>query len=213
MPQYLSYLFEKYFKPSIKSFLVVYAIVFALVYAVNEFNLFSLRDMLNRYGANNSIAKAWNEWQDAKRTSGIPRGDYLIIPILQVAAPLQFVASADPKDYVGPLKKGVAHFPSVLPGQKGVSIILGHSAPAGWVSQGYDAVFRDISKIKNGDALEVYYKRKRYAYKARGTIFLERGADIDPSQFDSNVPTLFLISCWPPGIDNKRIIVYGELVT
>lgn len=137
--------------------------------------------------------------------------DKIEIPKLGVVAPLSFVASTDPADYKQPLKEGVALYPSAKPGTRGSAIILGHSAPLGWPKINYDWVFSNISTLKLGDEILIYYEGKKYTFKTTGSLLLKKGQDIPSFALASQNPTILLVSCWPPGINNKRIVVQAEL--
>ena len=55
------------------------------------------------------------------------------IPDIGIDVPIIFPASTNPSILVAALDKGAIYYPgSVLPGQNGQIIILGHSAPVGW---------------------------------------------------------------------------------
>lgn len=136
----------------------------------------------------------------------------IIIPKIGVAAPITFVESTDPDDFLEPLKKGVVHYPSALPGSKGTSIILGHSAPPGWLGSLYDGVFSDLKDLEEGDLVVVGTQTQSFTYKVSSKLFLDRGQDIPEELTRSNQPRLLLLSCWPPGIDNKRIMIQAEAV-
>ena len=133
------------------------------------------------------------------------------IPILDVSAPLSLVESTATEDFIQPLQKGTALFPSALPGQDGTAIILGHSAPLGWPRINYDWVFSDLQKLSQGDKIMVTFKNTDYTYSVQETTILQRGQEIPAKYLSEDASHLFLISCWPPGIDNKRIGVYAEL--
>lgn len=137
--------------------------------------------------------------------------DKIEIPKLGVIAPLSFVASTDPNDYKQPLKAGVALYPSSKPGSRGSAIILGHSAPLGWPKINYDWVFSNISTLKLGDEIVVYYEGKKHVFRTTGSLLLQKGQDIPSFALASQNPTILLVSCWPPGINNKRIVVQAEL--
>ena len=136
----------------------------------------------------------------------------IAIPEIGLNAPITFVNSTDPDDFLEPLKKGVAHYPSALPGRKGASIMLGHSAPVGWLGNLYEKVFSDLKDLAEGDLVVVSVGAKSYTYKVSAKLFLDRGQDIPEELTQVDTPRLLLLSCWPPGIDNKRIMIQAEAV-
>lgn len=136
----------------------------------------------------------------------------LTIPKIGVEATIIFVESTNPSDFLQPLKNGVAHYPSALPGQKGASIILGHSAPPGWLGSFYDGVFSKLKELEQGDRILVSLNGGVYVYTVTDKAFLNRGQGIPPEVMGSDRPALLLLSCWPPGINNKRIMIQAEIV-
>ncbi|MHA1482999.1 MAG: sortase, partial [Candidatus Heimdallarchaeaceae archaeon] len=132
------------------------------------------------------------------------------IPKIGVLAPLNFVEDAEKVHET--LDIGVVHFPdSVLPGQKGQTIILGHSAPANWPDIKYDNVFSLINELEKGDQVFVYFDNKEYVYSVETKVFLEIGQDIPQNDLTKSDNMLVLVSCWPPGKNIKRIAVTAYL--
>jgi len=139
------------------------------------------------------------------------RPDSILIPKIGIEAPIVFPESEDEKVLKKELNKGVVHHPSSpLPGQEGQVIILGHSAPAGWPKIRYDWVFSDLNKLEAGDEIFIFFKNCQYTYKVSQKIFLEKGEELSESPADSE-HALYLISCWPPGKDIRRIAVLAVL--
>ena len=136
--------------------------------------------------------------------------DSIKISKIQITAPIVFSNPITDKDFDDALKIGVVHFPeSELPGEEGITIILGHSAPPGWPKIDYEWVFSDLEKLEEGDIIDVYHENRLYKYRVQEKIILEIGEDV-PS-YDSNESELVLLSCWPPGKNIKRIGVRGVL--
>jgi LPXTG-site transpeptidase (sortase) family protein len=136
--------------------------------------------------------------------------DSIKISKIQITAPIVFSNPVTDKDFDNALKVGVVHFPeSDLPGEKGTTIILGHSAPPGWPKIDYEWVFSDLEKLEKGDSIDIYYKNRLYQYIVEEKVILEIGDDV-PS-YNSNESELVLLSCWPPGKNLKRIGVRGVL--
>jgi LPXTG-site transpeptidase (sortase) family protein len=130
------------------------------------------------------------------------------IPNIEVSAPI--VLAKNEKEVANQLKKGVVLFPgSAFPGEKGATIILGHSAPLHWPKIMYDWVFTKLQYLQEGDEIFVYFNGKKYKYKVKEKIILKKGQEI-PWKDDSE-NSLVLISCWPPGKDIKRMAVKAML--
>ena len=132
------------------------------------------------------------------------------VPKLGISAPLVFVESQNEKDVNAALNRGVVHFPeSVLPGENGQTIILGHSAPPNWPKIKYDWVFTRISELTEGDEIFVYFNHRKYSFLVSGKFFLDRGEEM-PKLLTNSDNMLVLISCWPPGKDLRRIAVVAK---
>jgi len=133
------------------------------------------------------------------------------IPKIGIKAPIVFSENSTEEAFEKSLKKGVLYYPqSVLPGEEGTTIILGHSAPPNWPKINYDWVFSDLSDLRNGDEIYIYFNKNQYLYKVTEVFFLNPGQDI-PQGLTNSKCMLNLLSCWPPGKDYKRISVMAEL--
>lgn len=134
----------------------------------------------------------------------------LEIPKIEIFAPLIFVESSDINDVLKALDRGAVHFPtSVLPGETGQTVILGHSAPPGWPKIKYQGIFSEINELEEGDEIIVYFNHQKFSYFVTRKIFLEKGEEI-PEDLTNSDNMLVLVSCWPPGKDIRRIAVMAE---
>ena len=134
----------------------------------------------------------------------------LEIPKIEVSAPLVFVEDVDKVHRT--LDTGVVHYPdSVLPGEKGQTIILGHSAPPNWPDIKYDNVFTLLNELERGDEIFIFFNHQKYNYSVERKIFLEKGEEIPENGLTNSNNVLMLISCWPPGKNIKRIAVESVL--
>lgn len=158
------------------------------------------------YGANqNSDNKTEFAYTDKENS--------LEIPILGIYAPIVFSQSTDKKVLAKDLNKGVIVYPgSVLPGEKGPTVILGHSSPLNWPKVRYDWVFNNLNDLKIGDSVIININRKQYIYKITQKNIIEKGQDLASISSTADKNVLILVSCWPPGKDYKRIVVQAELI-
>jgi len=132
------------------------------------------------------------------------------IPKIEILAPLVVSESASEKDLSKLLNQGTVYFPgSVLPGEAGQTIILGHSAPPNWPKIKYDWVFTRISELVVGDEIFIYFNHRKYTYHVTEKIFLDRGEEA-PKLLTNSDNVVVLISCWPPGKDLRRIAVEAK---
>ena len=134
--------------------------------------------------------------------------DSLEIPSLDLILPLS-LAKNEPEAQEK-LKEGVVLFlpESSFPVEKGKAVILGHSAPNFWPAKKYDTAFSKISQLKKGDLIILNFNQISYFFSVKEKFYLEKG---QPLPQETKNGTLFLISCWPPGQDLKRIVVMATL--
>lgn len=108
------------------------------------------------------------------------------------------------------LSRGLSHLPgSALPGEKGNVFISGHSAVSPFVRNAYFAKLQDLKK---GDRIEI---------EAEGANFTYQVVEIkvvDPTNLSVIAPPepqgryLSLMTCIPPGLNLKRLIVLGKMI-
>ena len=139
--------------------------------------------------------------------------DSLEIPRLSLGVPLIFSKTPDIKEVVKDLLKGVAVYPgSALPGQGGAGrmFILGHSSPPGFPKLKYYWVFSKLNDLETGDEIFINFEKKQYRYQVTQKIFLEKGGEI-PINENGSQQFIYLITCWPPGQDLRRLAVEAVL--
>ena len=206
-----------------KVFIILFLVIF-LIFNWNEvswiFNYRAVSGLLSDFfkGSDKEIVSD-KEIQkiDLHNDSDDDRDDYyekensLEIPKIGVSAPLVFTETAEQEEIKKSLDVGVVHFPdSVLPGQAGQTIILGHSAPPNWPDIKYDDVFSRLNELEEGDEIFVYFEHQKYNYSVTDKFFLERGEEV-PEYLTNSDNMLVLISCWPPGKDIRRIAVEAAI--
>jgi len=131
-------------------------------------------------------------------TQGPEQAQRLQIPAINVDAP---VVQGDGWEQ---LKKGVGqHIGTPNPGQNGNLVLSAHDDVFG-------EIFKDLDQLKVGDQIIVYTNQKSYTYQVTDSqIVLPTQVEVmAPSQN----PTITLISCYPYGVDNKRIVITADLV-
>lgn len=129
------------------------------------------------------------------------------IPSIKIDSATAFIDSND-------LSKGLAHLPgSALPGEKGNMFISGHSALPLFFSgdKNYGSIFANLPNVKKGDEILVFVGLTRYIYKVINI------KTVDPSDLSVVEPPeplgryITLMTCVPPGLNSKRLIVLGQL--
>lgn len=127
------------------------------------------------------------------------------IPKIKVQDAIVYLDSND-------LSSNLAHLPgSALPGEKGNVFISGHSALSPILSL-KRAYFSNLTDLKKGDKIEV---------AAGGTKFVYQVSDlkvVNPNDLSVIYPPdqlgryISLMTCVPPGLNFKRLIVLGKMI-
>ena len=135
-----------------------------------------------------------------------PASNSISIPKLKVQAPIIVSATTDEAQVLKYLRSGVVLYPgSVLPGQSGTSVIIGHSSTRyPWE---FGSVFAGLNKLNPGDLVYINYNGQDYTYTIKDKR-LGSGEKLSSMHFDND---LILASCWPIGTDNARIVVTADL--
>ena len=158
------------------------------------------------------IADYFDNSTDLQKYQYSEKEDSIEIPKIEVVAPLVFVDSLEITEIKKGLDLGVVHFSdSVLPGEVGQTIILGHSAPPNFPNIKYYWVFVRIEELIEGDEVFVFFNNRKYQYIVKQKFFLEKGEEIPQDSLTNNTNVLLLISCWPPETAARRIAVQAEL--
>lgn len=138
------------------------------------------------------------------------QGDKLAIPSLGTELPLVIAKTADAAKIHDLLDFGVVLYPgSAAFGSSGQTVVLGHSAPANWPKIRYERAFSRINELKKGDEVIVSYLGKTYNYRVVRAQIIEKGNGFSGEALAGN--SLVLVTCWPPGHDQKRIAVEASL--
>jgi len=134
------------------------------------------------------------------------------IPALALVTPLVIGQNTNVADLEKDLDKGAVYYPgSVLPGENGQIVVLGHSAPPNWPHIKHDWVFSEINNLNAGDLIYMYFNNRQYSYKVTEKMIIKRGQEVGGNGLTGKNNILTLVSCWPPGKDYQRIAVYAEL--
>jgi len=139
----------------IKKFLLYFSIFFVISFSILNSRFISAEF---RYWLDPpKETKASDVSKTAVSSDNIPRGDFSIsIPSIEINAPIVLEKSLDSGIILKRLEDGVVHYSySPLPGEKGTSIILGHSSAYPWYRGKYGSVFALLSNLKKGDAVNV----------------------------------------------------------
>lgn len=129
----------------------------------------------------------------------------LSIPRLNIDKALVLVDSND-------LSNSLAHLPgSALPGEKGNVFISGHSALSQFFSF-KKALFGNLTDLKKGDQILVEVEGVKFRYE------VSQLKVVDPNDLsvinapDTQGRYISLMTCVPPGLNFKRLIVLGKMI-
>jgi len=113
--------------------------------------------------------------------------------------------------------KRLGHYPgSALPGEVGNTFIYGHSAsPMFYDPQNYRTIFSTLDELEVGDEVIVEFGKDYFKYVVEKMIVLNP-EDVRPLEPISpsflRQSYLTLMTCVPPGIQTKRLLVQARLV-
>lgn len=131
-------------------------------------------------------------------TPGPEQARRLQIPALNIDKP---IVQGDDWEQ---LKKGVGqHIDSAQPGQEGNLVLSAHNDI-------YGEIFRHLDRLKPGDEIIISTERQAYRYMVRKIDV------VPPTAVEVMAPTDYpsatLISCYPYLVNDKRIVVFADLV-
>ena len=129
----------------------------------------------------------------------------LSIPKLRINKATVVIGSND-------LSKNLIHYAeTALPGQYGSPVIFGHSIlPQFYNPTNYISIFSLLPTLNKGDEIIVDYDNVTYTYKiTEKQEVLPEDLWVLAQQYDAK--KIKLITCVPPGLKTKRLVVTGEL--
>lgn len=135
----------------------------------------------------------------------------IIIPKINVSAPVVEPASISDKDILKALENGVVHYPETAkPGEVGNAFFTGHSSNYRWAKGSYNYVFSLLNKMQNGDQVTVHYNGQKYIYEVFEIIVVSSKDVSVLDQTDSSIVSL--MTCDPPGTSWKRRVVKAKQI-
>lgn len=137
----------------------------------------------------------------------------IIIPKINVEAPVVYdEPSIDEKAIQKALERGVAHYATTPnPGEKGNSVIVGHSSGNILNNGKYKFAFLLLKSLEVDDTFIVQKDGKRYVYKVFNK-FVTSPKNLDVLKATDRPATMTLITCDPPGSSVNRLIVQAEQI-
>jgi LPXTG-site transpeptidase (sortase) family protein len=134
----------------------------------------------------------------------------IIIP--KIGANARVIPDVDPFDssvYQVALAKGVAQAKGTArPDQIGNMFLFSHSSANLLEANRYNSVFYLLSKLEKNDEIYIYYKNLKYKYIVSGKKLVD-AKDISYLNPASKVKSLILMTCWPPGTNFERLLIFA----
>ena len=216
--------FESIFinKKAVGAALLVFSGLFILGYLTFYYSSYIL--VTSDLGTGSPLVKAKNDFTEyssevlgtSVETALVYQNFTLSIPTLKIvdAVVTTNVVSDKKEDYLPVLDESIAHYKGTsLPGQKGDSFLYGHSvSPQFFNTNNYLTIFSTLHKLKIGDQVMVKYGDQDFKYEVVGKQI------VDPKDLDvinrsgEGDKTMTLMTCSPPGVPLKRLLVSTKLV-
>lgn len=138
----------------------------------------------------------------------------IIIPKINVEIPVVYdEKSVEEKSVQNALERGVLHYATTsAPGEKGNSVIFGHSSNNILNRGQYKFAFVLLSKLDTGDVFYLNYNGTRYTYKVFDKKVV-KPTDLGVLGNAGRPATATLITCDPPGTSINRLVVVGEQIS
>lgn len=149
---------------------------------------------------------SWFPTANLPASSLAPVQEYsLSIPKLKIA---KATVRADSTD----LSKTLAHYPgTAIPGALGAPVIFGHSIlPQFFNPKNYLSIFSLLPTLENGDEIILDYDGITYTYVISDKLEVYPD-EVWVLQQDYDQKRLKLITCVPPGLKTKRLVVTATL--
>lgn len=110
------------------------------------------------------------------------------------------------------LSNNLAHLPgSALPGERGNVFISGHSALSVLFSL-KKAVFGSLSDLKKGDEIDIEAGGLNYKYEVLSLKVIDPTDTSVINPPDKQDRYISLMTCVPPGLNFKRLVVLGKML-
>lgn len=136
----------------------------------------------------------------------------IVIPKINVNAPVVYLGSTNEKDVLAGLQNGVVHYGNTPnPGEVGNSVFFGHSSNDWWEPGNYKFVFVLLDKLVVGDTFTINYNSEQYTYQVTETKVVSP-ADVSVLS-QTSTPTVTLITCSPPGTSWNRLVVSAKQIS
>lgn len=154
------------------------------------------------------INNAFTESTESVVVEPINKGFTLVIP--KIGAEADIISDVDPynpSEYLQALTKGVAHAKGTAkPGENGNIFLFAHSSDNFYNANRYNSVFYLLYKLEVGDDIYLTNNNELFTYKVMEKQTIEpEEIEYISNRGDKN--ELTLMTCWPPGTTNRRLLI------
>jgi len=205
---------DKNYKKIIKiigQFLALFLVIFIIIYLIVNYPSLKVRVSYKLSPKEIRIESVEKDIIKENNSVEITYNDTLIIPKIAVKVPI--IWTKNESEAAEDLKLGVSHYPgSVMPGEIGNSVIIGHSSNYWWDKGNYNSIFANLSNLENNNDVFVYFGNKKLLYRVyeKQTLSpLKINAEIFSNKKE---PILTLITCMPLGTNINRLLVKTRLI-
>jgi sortase A len=138
----------------------------------------------------------------------------VVIPKINVEIPVVYDEPSVEEDAIqNALERGVVHYATTPnPGEKGNSVIFGHSSNNILNKGKYKFAFVLLNRLEIGDTFYLNKDGVRYAYRIYEKRIV-KPTEVDVLNATSKTATATLITCDPPGTTLNRLVVIGEQIS
>jgi sortase (surface protein transpeptidase) len=186
---------------------IIFLIIFLIVFGISVF-IFNGRYIYEQTKYSFIGAPSTSKLPDSlnREEKELALPDKLIIPSLNIEAPVVISQSTTEVGFQKDLEKGIIYLPgSSALNEKGTMVIMGHSSAYPWYKGQYGSIFALLNKLNINDEILVFSQNKTYAYRVLQKEIKAPKDLVFQTQKEESV--LYLVSCWPVNTSWKRIVI------
>jgi len=152
---------------------------------------------------------------DPKVSISVSEDPVLIIPVLNIEAPVAYDVPNDNESTLRAMDNGLVHYciPGACahPGEMGNTVISGHRTNGIYQTGDYKFIFLKLDQLKVGDIIYANYKGKRYTYSVTSSEVVNP-TDVHKVVRQADRPIMTLVTCTPIGSAAQRLLVHAEQI-